>query len=92
MKEQVILETISKHIQIKRVTRSSQYGSMEEKSCLTNLMGFYDQMTGLMDVFYFDFMQAFNIFSNNILIDRQMKHRLDKWRKWQTGISRSSTN
>jgi len=67
------------------MTGSSQHGSMEEKSCLTSLIGFYDQMTGLVDdrragdVVYLDFHQAFNTVSHNILTDKSMKCRLDKW-------------
>ncbi|PKU46593.1 rna-directed dna polymerase from mobile element jockey- hypothetical protein [Limosa lapponica baueri] len=54
------------------------------KSCMTNLIGFCDQTTGLMneeravDVIYLDFSQAFEPISHNILIDKLVKCGLDK--------------
>lgn len=46
------------------------------KSCLINLLAFYDKMTGLVDdgkavdVVYLDSSKAFETLSHNILIDR----------------------
>lgn len=77
--EQIIRETISKHIPREKVTVSSQHGSMEEKSCLTNLIGFYDQMTGLVDegravdITYLDFSQAFNRVSHRQIDEVQAR-------------------
>ena len=47
--EQLILEVIIKQVQEKKVIRSSQHGFTKEKSCLTNLIAFYDDMTGWVD-------------------------------------------
>jgi len=44
--EQLILEAIMKQVEEKKVIRSSQHGFTKEKSCLTNLIAFYDDMTG----------------------------------------------
>ncbi|KAK4830476.1 hypothetical protein QYF61_011200 [Mycteria americana] len=47
--EQLIPETISRHIKGKKIIISSQHGFTQGKSCLTNLTNFYDEMTGLVD-------------------------------------------
>jgi len=44
MMEQVILD-----VEEKQVIRSSQHGFTKGKSCLTNLITFYDDMTGWVD-------------------------------------------
>jgi len=47
--EQLILEAIIKQVEEKKVIRSSQHGFTKGKSCLTNLIVFYDDMTGWVD-------------------------------------------
>jgi len=47
--EQLILEVIIKQVEEKKVIRSSQHGFTKGKSCLTNLIAFYDGMTGWVD-------------------------------------------
>ena len=44
--EQIILETISTHLKVKKVIGISQHAFMKKK-CLTNLIAFYHEMTGL---------------------------------------------
>ncbi|GAB0199208.1 mitochondrial enolase superfamily member 1 [Grus japonensis] len=44
--EQLILGVMSKHVEEKKVIRSGQHEFMKEKSSLTNLRAFYDDMTG----------------------------------------------
>ena len=46
MMEQLILEVIIKEVEEKKVISSRQYGFTKGKSCLTNLIAFYDEMTG----------------------------------------------
>jgi len=47
--EQLILEVINKQVEEKKVIRSSEHGFTKGKSCLTNLIAFYNDMTGWID-------------------------------------------
>ncbi|TRZ07142.1 hypothetical protein HGM15179_019963 [Zosterops borbonicus] len=82
--EQLILEAISKHLEDKKLI-SSQHVFTKEKSCLTNLIAFYDGTTGLtdwgraVDIVFLDFNKAFDAVSLDILIGKFRKCRLDEW-------------
>ena len=66
--EQIILSSIAWHIQDNQVIRPSQHGFMKGRSCLTNLISFYDKVTYLVDegkavdAVYLDFSKAFDTF------------------------------
>jgi len=45
--EHLILETISRHVNNRKILRSSQHGFKKTHSCLTNLISFCDKMTSL---------------------------------------------
>ena len=68
----------------KEVVRKSRHGFMKRKPCLTNLITFYNEVTGLVDegragdVVYLNFSRAFNTVSRNILTEKLTKYRLDK--------------
>ncbi|PKU37933.1 rna-directed dna polymerase from mobile element jockey-like [Limosa lapponica baueri] len=47
--ERFILDVISKHIGEEEVIRSDQHGFTKGKSCLTNLIAFYDVITRWLD-------------------------------------------
>lgn len=63
--------------------RSSQRGFMKRKSCLTNLIAFYDETRGwivkgrAVDVVYFS--KVFDIVFHDIVKDKVRKCRLDEW-------------
>jgi len=83
--EQLILEVIIKQVEEKKVIRSSQHGFTKGKSCLTNLIAFYDGINGCVDegravdVVYLNFSKAFDTVSRNIPISRLRKSGLDEW-------------
>jgi len=94
--EQLILEVINKQVEEKKVIRSSQHGFTKGKSCLTDLIAFYDGMTGWVDegramnVVYLDFSKGFDTVSHNILLEKLRKCGLDersvRWiEKWLNG-------
>jgi len=82
--EQVILEVIVKQVEEKKVI-SSQHGFTKGKSCLINLVAFYNGMTGwvdegrVVDVVYLEFRRAFDTVSHNTLIGKLKKCVLDEW-------------
>ncbi|GAB0209228.1 hypothetical protein GRJ2_003388500 [Grus japonensis] len=81
--EQIILSAIMWHVQDNQVIRPSQHGFVKGRSCLTNLISFYDKVTLLVDegkavdVVYLDFNKAFDIVSHSILLENLAAHGLD---------------
>ena len=61
----------------------SQHGFTNGRSCLTNLISFYDKVTRLVnedqavDVVYLDFSKAFDTVPHNILVEKLAAHGLD---------------
>ncbi|KAK4831130.1 hypothetical protein QYF61_015433 [Mycteria americana] len=81
--EKLILETISRHMNNKKIIRISRHGFTKGKSCMTNLINFYDEMTVLVDkwravdIVYLNFRKAFDTVSHKILIEKLLMHGLD---------------
>ncbi|KAK4815183.1 hypothetical protein QYF61_021043 [Mycteria americana] len=94
--EQIILSAITRHVEGNPGIRPSQHGFRKGRSCLTNLISFYDKVTRLMDegkavdVVYLDFSKAFDTVSHSILLEKLAAHGLDgctlRWVKnWLDG-------
>ncbi|KAK4810275.1 LOW QUALITY PROTEIN: hypothetical protein QYF61_015305 [Mycteria americana] len=94
--EQFILSALNRHVQANQGIRPSQHGFMKGRSCLTNLISFYDKVTHLVDegeavdIIYLDFRKAFDTVSHSILLEKLGAHGLDgctlRWVKnWLDG-------
>ena len=70
-------------LKVNHRVRPSHHGFMNGRSCLKNLISFYDKVTRLVDegkavdVVYLDFSKAFDTVPHNILMEKLAAHALD---------------
>lgn len=78
--DQIIFSTITGHILDNQEIGPSQYGFRRDRSCLTSLVSFYDQVTHLVDegkavdIVCLTFSKAFDSVSHSIFLQKLAAH------------------
>ena len=96
--EQILLESVLRHMKNNKVVGDSQHGFTKGKSCLSNLVAFYDGATELMergtaaDIICLELCKAFYNVPHDILVSELERHQFGRWttrwiKNWLVGCT-----
>ena len=83
IQESILRDHIVNHLNIHNLIRGSQHGFRNNKSCLTNLLEFFDKVMNdydehrAVDIVYLDFRKAFDLVPHNKLISKLKSHGIE---------------
>ena len=78
--ESIIRDAIVEHLKYNDLIRNSQHGFMPHRSCLTNLLEFFEEITRIIDeghsidILYLDFARAFDKVPHARLMQKVQAH------------------